>query len=109
MAESKGCAKAFRRVMRGALQSTCSPGCELSNMRDWVATLESYSTRARRFNTEDIEKRRKKKASATRKKYGTANYDCPTKKSIICSEEDRPKSCPTFWRPPWRRRRRISW
>ena len=58
--------------------------------------MESYSTRARRFNTEDIEKRRKKKASATRKKYGTVNYDCPTKKSIICSEEDRPRAVLLF-------------
>src|ERR1051325_6716730 len=60
MAESKGCAKALRRVTRGEPDSTNSPGRELSNMRDWVATLGVYSTRGRGFNTEDTESAEKK-------------------------------------------------
>src|SRR5215467_4092495 len=44
MAESKGCAKAFRRVTRGWAETTCSPECEPSNMRDCVATLGDYFT-----------------------------------------------------------------
>src|SRR6266568_783906 len=39
MAESKGWAKALRRVTRAGAVSTSSPGRAPSNMRDWVATL----------------------------------------------------------------------
>src|SRR5579859_914999 len=74
MAESKGCAKAFRRVTRGALQSTCSPGCELSNMRDWVATLGSYSTRAEM--NKKFEKRNSKFArGATTDEFRVLNFE----------------------------------
>src|ERR1700683_5273663 len=51
MAESKGCAKALRRVTRGGEVSTSSPERAGSNMRDWEATMEDYSTRAGRRNT----------------------------------------------------------
>src|SRR6266436_2626739 len=46
MAESKGWAKALRRVTRGGPDSTSSPGRAPSNMRDWVATMEVHCTRA---------------------------------------------------------------
>src|SRR5690349_21364359 len=64
MAESNGCAKAFLRVTRGEPESTCSPGCELSNMRDWVATLGGYSTHAEM--NKKFEKRNSKFARGTR-------------------------------------------
>src|SRR5215468_7338289 len=44
MAESNGCAKALRRVTRGAAVSTSSAAFPLSNMRDWVATVGVDST-----------------------------------------------------------------
>src|SRR5215467_10998492 len=110
MAESNGCAKAFRRVTRGALESTCSPGCELSNMRDWVATLGGYFTRARRFNTENTFVHREETTKKTErvKKNGDSQFDCPSKKSRL-QRRGQAKVCPTFWRRLWRRLRRISW
>jgi hypothetical protein len=50
MAESKGCAKALRRVTRGGADSTSSPGLSEWNMRDWVATVESDFTWVERAN-----------------------------------------------------------
>src|SRR5689334_16930207 len=50
MAESKGCAKALRRVTRGGADSTSSPGFSEWNMRDWVATVESDFTSVGRAN-----------------------------------------------------------
>src|SRR6266567_998857 len=74
MAESKGCAKAFRRVTRGEPESTCSPGRELSNMRDWVATLEKYFThRERRAYRE----RKKVQRRATERKVGQTFVPVP--------------------------------
>src|SRR5262245_60746465 len=53
MAESKGCAKALRRVTRGGALSTSSPGRAPSNNRDGVATAERLlyngGPRLRRF------------------------------------------------------------
>jgi len=45
MAESKGWAKALRRVTRGGAVSTALPEGAPSNMRDCVATLEIHFTR----------------------------------------------------------------
>jgi hypothetical protein len=50
MAESKGWAKALRRVTRGAAVSTSSVEFPLSNMRDCVATMGFDSTCARGRN-----------------------------------------------------------
>src|SRR5215469_2852719 len=47
MAESKGCAEALRRVMRGAADSTNSAELPPSNMRDCVATVGLDFTSAR--------------------------------------------------------------
>src|SRR5260370_33520263 len=48
MAESKGCAKALRRVTRGGADSTSSPGRAPSNMRDCVATKMNLTQSAER-------------------------------------------------------------
>src|SRR5260370_10271342 len=48
MAESKGCAKALRRVTRGGADSTSSPGRAPSNIRDCVATKKNLTQSAQR-------------------------------------------------------------
>src|SRR5215472_14880043 len=48
MAESKGCENALRNVTRGPADSITSPEPAPSNMRDCVATMGSYCTRAGR-------------------------------------------------------------
>lgn len=54
MAESKGWAKQLRRVTRGGAVSTSSPERAPSNMRDWSATMERYSTRMAKWTHQSI-------------------------------------------------------
>src|SRR5258708_17587613 len=52
MGESKGCAKALRRVTRGGADSKSSPGRAPSNMRDCVATKRNLTQSAERTQSE---------------------------------------------------------
>src|SRR5689334_808240 len=74
MAESKGCAKAFRSVTRGDPDSTCSPGRELSNMRDWVATLGGYFTRGR-ATRRSISKRETRNSAQNTRLASQSNFE----------------------------------
>src|SRR6202008_2451283 len=58
MAESKGCRKALRSVMRGEPVSTKPASGAPSNMRDCVATLEVASTRRDESGQKDRKKKR---------------------------------------------------
>src|SRR5260370_2602193 len=69
MAESKGCAQALRRVMRGGAVSTSSPGSGFSNMRDCAATVEVYFTE-RQIRKKDNVKTQGARRSAEKKETG---------------------------------------
>src|SRR5260370_36716680 len=69
MAESKGCAQALRRVMRGGAVSTSSPGSGFSNMRDCAATGEVYFTE-RQIRKKDNVKTQGARRSAEKKETG---------------------------------------
>ncbi len=53
MAESKGCAKEFRRVTRGAAVSTSEPDCESGAGENCVAIFATLYTRAQSFHFYD--------------------------------------------------------
>src|SRR6516165_11901773 len=62
MAESKGCEKALRSVMRGGPVSTVSGGGTPSNMRDCVATLRNDSTRCGGTRKKEQKKKDRRRA-----------------------------------------------